>query len=126
MSEKSKRTLLVEDDPLISNIYHTSLERAGYEVETVVNGARVLSKLREGEYDLLLLDLVLPEKSGFEVLRELNREGLNENLKVVILSNLGQKEKVDKALEMGVERYLVKAHYTPKEVVAEIRKVMEE
>lgn len=119
------KILLVEDDPLISNIYQMSLRRAGYDIEVIASGSGVVNKIKENDYDLLLLDLVLPEKSGFEVLEEIHRGGIDEDLKIIVLSNLGQKEKVERALEMGAEEYLIKAHFTPKEVVAKIRDVME-
>ena len=123
--KKTKRILLVEDDPLISRIYATSLERAGLEVDTLISGAKVVDEIREKDYDLLLLDLVLPEKNGFEVLRDIHRENLGGKVKILVLSNLGQKEKIEKALEMGAGQYLIKAHYTPREVVEKITAILE-
>lgn len=119
------KILLVEDDKLISNIYKASLEKAGHEVDTLSKGSKVKNKLKGGEYDLLLLDIVLPEMNGFEVLREID-PSVKEDLKILVLSNLGQKEKIEKALNLGAGQYMIKAHYTPKEVVAKIREIMKE
>lgn len=117
--------MLVEDDSLIIRIYKGQLEESGFEVDSVSNGGRVLSRLREEEFDLVLLDLVLPEKTGFEVLRKIKEEGL-EKVKVLVLSNLGQKKKIEKAMNLGAVDYLVKAHFTPTEVTAKVKEVLRE
>jgi len=119
-----KNILLIEDDPFLVNIYTTKLNECGFSAEVAIDGRAGLRKIKEKKFDLILLDIVLPRIDGWQVLKELERTGKLKNLKVFILSNLGQKEEVEKGLKMGVVRYFIKAHYTPAEVVDEIRKIL--
>jgi len=123
-----KNILLIEDDPFLVDIYTTKLKESGFTVEVATDGEQGLRKLSEKSFDLLLLDIVLPQVDGWEILEKIkalrgNIEHL-ENLKIVILSNLGQKEEVEKGIEMGAIKYLIKAHYTPSEVIAEIEQLL--
>ena len=123
-----KTILLVEDDPFLIDIYTTKLKEGGFSVEVDTGGEEGLRKLRERSFDLLVLDIVLPRIDGWKVLEEIKNQGLkNKNLKdlkIIVLSNLGQKEEVEKGLKLGAIKYLIKAHYTPSEVVEEIRKIL--
>jgi len=121
---KKKKILLVEDDPLIIKIYSSRLEQDGFEVEVASRGNEVIRKLKEQKYDLVLLDLVLPELTGFEILEKIRKEKEFSDLKVLVLSNLGEKENISKANRFGVVDYLVKARYTPREVVEEVNRVL--
>jgi len=123
MPEKKKRILLVEDDPLIVRIYTTSLAKAGFEVDTITKGNGVVERLRQSNFDLLLLDIVLPEKTGFEILRAVKKGGFDK-LKILILSNIAQKEKIRRALDLGADAYLIKAHFTPTEIVKKIEEIL--
>lgn len=116
--------LLVEDDPFLVEIYTTKLKKAGFKVKVAESGGAALSSLKSEKPDLLILDIVLPEIEGWEILRSIKEEPKLRNLKVVILSNLGQKEEVEKGLKLGAAKYLIKAHYTPSEVVEEIKKLI--
>ncbi len=124
MGSLDKKILLVEDDPLILQIYESRLQKAGFEVSSVTSGGRVLDQLENEKFDLVLLDMVLPEESGFEVLRKLQEKGKTKEVKVLVLSNIGEKSKVEKALNMGATGYLIKAHHTPSEVVRKIRELI--
>ncbi len=119
-----KNILLIEDDPFLIDIYVTQLERAGYKVEVATNGEIALSKLKETKPDLLVLDIILPKVDGWEFLKTIRQDTRLKQLKVVILSNLGQKEEVEKGFDFGAVRYFIKAEYTPKEVVEEIKKIL--
>lgn len=119
-----KQILLVEDDPFLADIYTTKLKEAGFSVAIAPDGNECLNKLKEKMPDLLLLDIVLPQVDGWEILRLIKQDEKYKDLKVVILSNLGQKSEVQKGLEMGADRYMIKAHYTPGEVVQEIKKIL--
>jgi len=116
--------LLVEDDPFLVDIYTTKFKEAGFAIEVAGNGDQAFVKLAEHQPDLLLLDIVLPHLDGWEILKKIKEEKSLEGLKVVVLSNLGQKQEVDKALELGAAKYLIKAHYTPSEVVEEVKKTL--
>jgi len=119
-----KKILLVEDDPLIVEIYTRKLREEGFEVEVAEDGEIALSKLKEKDFNLLVLDIVLPYLTGFEALRKIRKEPKLKDLKVLVLSNLGQKSDIERASELGVLRYLIKAHYSPSEVVEEIKKLL--
>lgn len=121
-----KKILLVEDDPMMVDIYTMGFKRAGIELESVSDGEDAISRLKGENFDLLILDLVLPRLTGFEILEKIRGDEKLKDLKVVILSNLNQKTDVKKANELKVERYLIKAHYKPSEVVEEVLKVLEE
>lgn len=119
-----KRILLVEDDPLIVEIYTTQLENAGFEVESATDGDMAFEKAKEKKFDLVILDIVLPYATGFEVLRKIRNQDELKKLKVLVLSNLSQKSDMEMAKNLGISKYLVKAHYTPKEVVEQIKKIL--
>jgi len=119
-----KNILLVEDDPFLTDIYITKLKEEGFSVVVATDGEDCLRKVKEGKSDLLLLDIVLPSIDGWEILRKIKKDDKLNNLKVVILSNLGQKGEVEKGLKLGALKYLIKAHYTPSEVIDEIKKIL--
>ncbi len=119
-----KTILLVEDDQFLIDIYTTKLNEAGFSAEVAVDGESGLRKLKEKNFDILLLEIVLPKIDGWELLQEIKKEKKLEHLKIIILSNLGQKEEVEKGLKMGVAKYLIKAHFTPGEVVEEIKQTL--
>jgi len=132
-NEKSgggKRLLVVEDDPFLSDIYNTKLKQAGFDVELATTGEECMQKLVEGKYDLMVLDIVLPQLDGWEILsriKELRRQNSNpalNDLKIIILSNLGQKEEIKKGLDLGANGFMIKAHFTPSEVAEEINKTL--
>lgn len=121
-----KKILLVEDDPFLSSIYKEKLERKGFEVEIAETGRKAIEQLLKKNYPLLILDLVLPDIDGWEVLEkvnELKKKNLKD-LKIVILSNLADKEIEKKSLSFGVDSFLLKAKFTPSEVVKEIKKFL--
>lgn len=119
-----KKILLVEDDPFLSDIYTTKIKEAGFEIDVTGDGDEVISKIKEKKPDLLLLDIVLPHLDGWEIAKQIKEDADLKNLKIIILSNLGQKSEVEKGLGLGAVKYLIKAHYTPSEIVEEIKKVL--
>ena len=119
-----KTILLVEDDPFLVEIYTTKLKEAGFSVKAAIDGNDGFKKMEEKTPDLLLLDIVLPSFNGWEILREIKKDNKLKSLRVIILSNLGEKEEIEKGLKLGAVKYLVKAHYTPSEVVEEIKKIL--
>ena len=120
-----KTILLIEDDPFLVDLYTTKFKEMGFSIEVAIDGQEGLKKMETKKPDLLLLDIVLPGINGWEILGEIKRKEQLKDLKVVILSNLTQKEEVEKGLELGAARYLIKAHYTPSEVVEEVKKILE-
>ena len=119
-----KKILLIEDDELIIEIYTTKLKRSGFDVEVATDGEIAFKKFSEKKYDLILLDIVLPHLTGFEFLERVNQQNILNDAKIIVLSNLGQKADIERAKKLGVVKYLIKAHYTPSEVVKEIKKIL--
>jgi DNA-binding response OmpR family regulator len=113
--------LLVEDDKFIARAYKDGLERAGFEVYVVTSGLEAIDKTREHNPDLMLLDLILPGKNGFEILEELRMTDEFRTLPVVVLSNLGQDTDIQKAKNLGALDYLVKTDYSMKEVIERLK-----
>jgi len=120
-----KTILLVEDDPFLIDIYKTKLNESGYTIEVAKDGKEALLKMKELHPDLLILDIVIPNVDGWKVLKLIRKDKELSNAKIIILSNLGQKDEVEKAMKLGAERYLIKAHFTPSEVLQEVKKVLE-
>lgn len=124
-----KSVLLIEDDPFLIDIYTTKLKESGFEVEVATDGEMGLEKLKEKIPDILLIDIVLPKIDGWQILKEIQKmkkEKPSEKLKklkIVVLSNLGEKEDLEKGLKLGATKYLIKAHFTPSQVVEEIKKI---
>lgn len=119
------KILLVEDDPFIAEIYTKKLGNSGFETVNVTSGRAVLKELKEQNFDLVLLDLVLPEMSGTEVLREIrhNKE-YDQNLKVVVFSNLSSPEDREQVIKLGANGFISKTEFSPSEVVAEIERLL--
>jgi DNA-binding response OmpR family regulator len=120
-----RKILLIEDDPFLVDIYSTKMKEVGYEVESAEEGEEALRKINDLKPDLILLDIVLPTVNGWEILRNIKKDENLKDIKVVILSNLGEKDEVEKGMKAGACKYIVKAHYTPSEVVKEIKKILD-
>lgn len=127
-----KTILFVEDDTFLIDIYKTKLKEAGFNLEVAMEGQEALRKIAEHNLgketiwpDLLVLDIVLPHLNGWEVLEKIKADEKLKNMKVLVLSNFSQKSEVEKGLSFGVTKYLIKAHYTPSEVLQEIKKILE-
>ena len=121
---KQLKILLVEDDNFLLNMYADKFRADGFEVFIADNGATGLKLAKEKAPDLILLDVLLPKMSGFEVLQELNKDPRAKNIPVILLTNLSQKEEVTKGLELGAKDFLIKAHFMPQEVVAKVKSVL--
>ena len=110
---------MIEDDPAIAEMYRLQLEHDGYVVMVASTGEIAESTLAGDAPDLVLLDLLLPDRSGFEVLASLN-EGLPNHPPVVILSNYGEPSMIDRGRSLGAVEYLVKSRVTPAEISRQI------
>lgn len=117
------KTLLIDDDPFIVDMYSLKLKEAGFVVDTAADGRAGFEKIRDGGYDVVLLDVVLPILDGFQVLEMLKKETV-PHAPIVLLTNLGQKEDVDRGKALGAVDYIIKAHFTPSEVVEKIKEVL--
>lgn len=124
MSETQKTVLIAEDDAFIKRAYVDSLTRAGYEVLTASDGVEALDVARSQSPDLILLDLMMPVKNGFEFLEEACADESIKNIPVIILSNLGQDSDIKKCQEMGAEDYMIKSNNSMKDVVEKVAKFL--
>ncbi len=124
MEQPKANILLVEDDAFISGMYQTKLSLLGYAVRVASDGERAWGELERERPDIVLLDIVLPKRDGFEVLAEMRNDPRMQRLPVILLTNLGQKPDVQRGLELGADDYVIKAHFTPSEVVEKIEKLL--
>ena len=126
MPENNTSIILVEDDSFISGMYQTKLSSLGFAVEVIDNGEVAAERLGKDPLpDLILLDVVLPKRDGFEILETLRKEERTKDIPVILLTNLGQKPDVERGIKLGADDYIIKAHYTPSEVVEKITKVLD-
>ena len=107
---------IVEDDAAISMMYRIKFEAEGYEVDTAENGKLGLDLIKDMKPDIVLLDLMMPEMDGAEMLEKLRKESWRKDLKVIILTNMGETEAPDSLKELGVEAFILKANMTPRQV----------
>lgn len=119
-----KKVLIVEDDKFLRELLARKLREAEYEVLEAIDGEEGFKTIKEKKPDLVLLDLILPEIDGFEVLERKKRDPEIEKIPVIILSNLGQREDIERGLKLGATDYIVKAHSTPAEIVEKVRTIL--
>ncbi len=113
--------LIVDDDKFLLDMYALKFTECGYQVEIASSGVDVIAKL-SNDYrpDIILMDVVMPAMDGFELIGELKKKNLIANSTVVILSNLGQKDDIEKGMRCGAAGYIIKASCTPSEVVNKV------
>lgn len=109
--EKAK-ILIIEDDRFLIKLYANKLRREGFEIMEAISGEEGLNKILREKPDLVILDLVLPQKSGFEILSEIKMNSETKNIPVVILTNLGQETDIKKGLSLGAVAYLIKTDFS--------------
>jgi DNA-binding response OmpR family regulator len=119
-----KIIFLVEDDLFLSDMYRTKFNLSGYDMPHAEDGESAVRMIAEAKPNLILLDIVLPKKSGFDVLKELKADPELSKIPVILLTNLSQKDDVDRGFKLGANDYIIKAHFTPAEVVAKVEKAL--
>lgn len=117
---KSKKVLIIEDEESLAQMYQTKFEHEGYEVVVATDGSEGIEKTKKEKPDIILLDIILPKKDGFMVLKELKADKISADIKVIMLTNLGQDEDVVKGKKLGAVDYLVKANLTPAQLVDKV------
>jgi len=116
----AKKILIIEDDKFLRKIITQKLAKEGYDIFEAIGGEEGIKSAKEKKPDLILLDLILPEIDGFEVLARLKKDPELSKTPVIVLSNLGAREDVEKGLKMGAVDYLIKAHFTLEEIIDRI------
>lgn len=120
-----KKILFIEDESALQSAASVVLTEKGYTVLSALDGEIGLTIAKEENPDLILLDLILPKKDGFEVLKELKNDPETQEIPVIILSNLEQNADIEKALSLGARTYLVKTNYRLEEVVEKISSILQ-
>lgn len=116
---------IIEDDIAISQMYRMKFEVDGYEVETAENGKVGLKLIKDMKPDIVLLDLMMPEMNGDEMLAKLRETPYGKHTKVIVLTNMGEQEIPKSIKNLGVEAVILKAHMTPREVEDIVKKHLE-
>ncbi len=118
------KILLVEDYESIRNVYLFALTEEGFQTDTAASGADALTMVAKSEYDLICLDMVMLQYSGLEFLKAFRAQYPESKTKVIVVSNIDSPNIIDQAKALGVEQYLVKSHYTPKQLATVIRETL--
>jgi DNA-binding response OmpR family regulator len=119
------KVAIVEDDMAISQMYRLKFETEGYEVQTADNGRLGLELVEEFKPDIILLDLMMPEMTGDEMLRELRKKPWGKAVVVIILTNMGEEEAPKSLRELNVHSFIVKAEMTPRQVAERVKLALE-
>jgi CheY-like chemotaxis protein len=119
------KIIIVEDDPMISEIYQRKFIDSGFEVMAATTGEQVMTLAKNNQVDVILLDLIMPKMDGFQVIEALRKgEEYDKNIKIIVSSNLSQREDQEKAMQLGANGFVAKSEYTPSELVAEVSRLL--
>lgn len=124
MSTDKIKVLIIEDEEMLVNMYISKFEKEGFEIQKAINGKDGIAKAKEFHPDIILLDIIMPEMDGFMVLKQLKADDDTKNSKVIMLTNLGQDEDIEKGKQLGANDYLVKANLTPAQVVDKVKELL--
>lgn len=120
------KILIVEDDQFLREFYQELLVAEGYFIDVAPDGEMALQKIWGNEYDLILLDIMLPKKDGVEILKELkNHPPKSSKAKIVALTNLGQDTIIKECFDLGAQGYLIKSALNPDQVLQEIKSYLQ-
>ena len=122
--EGQPKVLIIEDDEFLSSLVKARLEKEGYEVRRVFDGLEAFELLREYTPDMIILDLIMPRMSGFELLEAISVDAQLNRIPVVTLTNLGQEEDIQKAKTLGVREYFIKARTSIDEIVKTVKNIV--
>ncbi len=126
MDIEKKKILIVDDDSFLLDMYALKFSQNNFEVHTVENGLLALEKLKGGLMpDILLIDIIMPEMDGFKTLEEINKQNLCPDCVKIILSNKSEPKDIEEGNKLGVAGYIVKANFTPAEVIDQVVKILE-
>lgn len=119
--KKKHVILLIEDDKFLVKLYSDKLNREEFDVSLAITGEEGLNKIRDEKPDIVLLDIILPQKNGFEILSEMKLDPKTKEIPVIILTNLGQESDIKTGLELGASDYLVKTDFSISKLPEKIR-----
>ncbi len=121
----NQKVLVVEDDQVMASLLTEKLAKIGMEVSFAVNGEACFKEIEKNVPDIILLDLILPGTSGFDILKKIKSDDRTKTTPVIILSNLGSRDEIQKGIEMGADAYLIKANVLIDEIIAKIQEVLQ-
>ena len=116
----AKKILLVEDEEIMIDLLQRKLTREGYEISVARDGIEGLEKMRKTKPDLVLLDIIMPNMGGFEVMEEMAKEKELKKIPVIIIYNSGQPVELDRAKKLGAKDWLIKTEFDPQEVIDKV------
>ncbi|MBU4351021.1 response regulator [Candidatus Parcubacteria bacterium] len=119
-----RKILIVEDDKFLRELIIRKLTNEGYQTIEAADGEEGVRTAKAEKPDLILLDLILPGIDGFEALARIRKDENSANIPVVILSNLGQREDIERGIKLGATDYLIKAHFSPGEIIEKISSIL--
>lgn len=118
----TKRILVAEDEKALCDLYASLLEAEGYQVDKALDGKQTWDKMAAGGYDLVLLDILMPQLSGLEVLEQINKTTpTSPNKKVVLLTNISENQTIAEALKHGASGYMIKSRFNPEEFIKVVK-----
>lgn len=121
----NKRIVMVEDEESIRELYKRQLTLAGLQVDAFANGKDGLNATLNGQYDLILLDIMLPDINGLEILKQVKANDKTKATPVILLTNLGQDAVIKEGFQLGAEGYILKSAYTPDQIIQEVKNVLQ-
>ncbi len=124
MAQNKTNILIIEDEEMLANMYISKFEKEGFEIEKATNGKDGLIQAKKYKPDIILLDIIMPEMDGFMVLKQLKKDSGTKHARIIMLTNLGQNEDIEKGKKLGAEDYLVKANHTPSQVVDKVKELL--
>ena len=120
------KILLVEDDPFLSSLLKNRLQKEKFEITLAKDGEEAINLIKGSKFDLVLLDIILPKKSGFEVMEEIRDDPQLGKILIIIVSNLGQPEDITRGQQLGAIEYFIKAKTSIDELVVKIKEILEQ
>ena len=124
MANSSRKVLIIEDDEMLAGMYSEKFTITNYNVEVAYNGSEGLKKAKEFKPDIILLDIIMPKMDGFVVLKKMKKDEELLEIPVIMLTNLGQSDDIEKAKKLGAVDYFIKANHTPAEVIKKVEEVL--
>ena len=122
MSDNKTKILLIEDEEMLANMYEVKFKNEGFDLVKALDGEQGLEMAKTVSPDFILLDIIMPKMDGFSVLKALKEDATTKDVPVMLLTNLGQDEDIERCKSLGSVGYLVKANITPSEVVDAVKK----
>lgn len=124
MQAKKIKILLIEDDYFLAGIYLAKFELEGFEIILAKDGEQGLEFADSKNPDIILLDIFLPKKDGFDVLRDLKKSSVTKNIPVIIMTNLSENKNVKKCFDLGAVDYIIKSNFLPNEIVEKVKQTL--